>query len=233
MERRSIVRPRDEALSFDESMFRRYFETDPEFRKIIPALENYVIIDPCKSSESGESDAAIIGFGFHAMMNLIPIRQIVSGKLSPSDTIDAAIKVAEQIGAKNIGIEVTGLNEWATHTFMDEMIRRRKLFLIHELHARGKKQDRIQYMLPYYKYGYMMHNAQCCGPLELQLLGDAQKDDIADAVSYIPSLLEKLGRFLMPSDDLDDDMEASETEFDEVMADDYADEPIGSFRSWR
>lgn len=227
MERRSIVRPRYESLSFDQNMFKQYNETDEWFRKIVREFENFVIIDPCKSSESGESDAAIIGFGYHPVRNMIPVRQVVSGKLSPADTIDAAISVADQLSAGAIGIEVTGLNEWATHTFIDEMRKRRRLYNIVELHAHGKKEDRIQHMLPYYKFGYMLHNSTCCGPLELQLLGESNKNDIADAVSYIPALLEKLGRFLMPPTDSDDlNADPNEDEFLEVMNDEFANDPV-------
>ncbi|GAG32621.1 unnamed protein product, partial [marine sediment metagenome] len=114
-------------------------------------------------------------------------------------------------------IEVTGLNEWITHPLKDEMAYKGKFLQVIELHARGKKEDRISGLAPYYHRGVVYHNPAVCRPLEEQLLSFpySRYMDAMDALAYVIELKDLGNRFFLP-DEPDDGDQWSDADEDEA-----------------
>jgi hypothetical protein len=127
------------------------------------------------------------------------------------------------LGAKVIGIEETGLAEFIKQPIKNEMFRRGKFFELIWLKARGGdssergKSKRIRELVPYYRGGYIYHNASCANikMLEQQLLMFPRSAlwDIMDATSYIIEMLELGERYFSPKED-NEDIEAEFKELD-------------------
>jgi hypothetical protein len=140
--------------------------------------------------------------------------------------------MAIRLKAKVIGIETTGLEEFVKQPFKNEMFRRGSFFELVWLTARGGsggekgKSLRIRELVPYYRLGYIYHNASCpdIKRLEQQLLMFPRSAlwDIMDATAYIVEMLELGERYFSPSSNPDD----VESEYKDL---DY-DDPIEGWR---
>jgi len=132
------------------------------------------------------------------------------------------------LDAKVIGVEETSLNEFIKQPIKNEMFRRGKFFELIWLKARGgmKKELRIKELVPYYRGGYIYHNALCAGikKLEQQLLMFPRSAlwDLMDAEAYIIEMLELGERYFSPKENPDD----TEAEYKEL---DY-EKPIDNWR---
>jgi hypothetical protein len=94
------------------------------------------------------------------------------------------------------------------------MFRRGKFFELIWLKARGGdssergKSKRIRELVPYYRGGYIYHNASCAGitKLEQQLLMFPRSAlwDLMDAEAYIIEMLELGERYFSPAEDVND-----------------------------
>ena len=117
------------------------------------------------------------------------------------------------LGAKVLGIEETSLNEFIKQPIKNEMFRRGSFFELIWLKARGgmKKEHRVKELVPYYRGGYIYHNASCAGikKLEQQLLMFPRSAlwDLMDAEAYLIEMLELGERYFSPKEDIND-MEA-------------------------
>lgn len=171
----------------------KYYEELPKH------LEYFIIMDPAKTAKLTSADTAIVGVGFDMRNHAFYIVDIERGKFHPDEMHAKAINMAQRLKARVIGVEVTGLNEHVTSPLNNEIIRRTKGNIeIVELHARGKKEDRIKQSLgPLYRQGLVYHNKSCCNVLEHQLLSFPASAlfDVMDATSYISEIIERGGRF--------------------------------------
>ncbi len=231
-------------ISTKDSAFRqeyfKYYNCPPE-RQIPEALkktdaeiqldrniETVVILDPAKTVKIHSAESAIIGIGIDLTSAKIFIRDIDSDKMYPDEIYDRLFGMATRLGAKVIGIEETSLNEFIRQPIKNEMFRRGQFFELVWLKARGgeKKEMRVRELVPYYRGGYIYHNASChtIKKLEQQLLMYPRSSlwDIMDAEAYIVEMLELGERYFSPKDDPDD----VEAEFKEL---DY-DKPIDNWR---
>lgn len=226
----------DENKIFRDEHYKYYDETE-----IPKSLESFVIMDPAKTSTLKSADTAIVGVSFDYSSGFYYIRDISHGKMHPDEMHARAIDMATRLKAWVIGVEVTGLNEHVTSPLKNEIIRRTggKIKVI-ELHARGKKEDRIKHSLgPLYRQGLVFHNKSNSAALEHQLRFFPNGDlvDIIDATSYISEIIEQGERYFDPKetaeeierdyDDLDKDWEgrsAKREEFAEAWLD-RQDEP--------
>jgi len=117
-----------------------------------------------------------------------------------------------------MGIEETSLNEFIKQPIKNEMFKRGRFFELIWLKARGgmKKELRIKELVPYYRMGYIYHNASCpvIKKLESQLLMFPRSKlwDLMDCLAYIIEMLELGERYFSPRDDMTD----PEAEFREL-----------------
>jgi hypothetical protein len=189
-----------ETATFKEEYFRYYSESDEEFTKNRGKLETIVIIDPAKSTNVANDDSAIVGVGVNTEIPRVYIRDVVAGKMHPEEIYAAAFDMADRLGARTIGYEVTSLNEFITYPITTYMLQRGKFYSLVELKARGKKEDRIAMLSPLYRLGYIYHNKNVSAILESQLLSfpKAKRDDVSDATAYLVEMLELGERYFAP-----------------------------------
>jgi len=182
-------------------------------------IETVVILDPAKTVKIHSAESAIIGIGIDLASAKVFIRDIVSAKMYPDEIYDALFGMAQMLGAKVIGIEETSLNEFIRQPIKNEMFRRGSFFELIWLKARGgmKKELRVKELVPYYRGGYIYHNASCANTkkLEQQLLMFPRSAlwDIMDAEAYLIEMLELGERYFSPADN-PNDIEAEYKELD-------------------
>ena len=220
-----------ESAKFQPSMFKYYEETDKEFIKDRNKLENIVILDPAKTAKATSDDSAIVGIGVDVNTPRVFIRDIVRGKLHPDQQYQECFNMADRIGAKVIGIEVTSLNEFITYPLRTEMIRQKRYYDIVELKARASKEERIAALVPFYRMGFVYHNRQNCNMLEAQLtmFPRSKYDDVMDAVAYIVEMLDLGERYFLPKDD---DPSKIEDEYKDLKDEDFG-EVQAPLKDWR
>lgn len=211
-----------ESATFKQEYFKYYSESNEEFTKAKSRLESIVIIDPAKSTNVASDDSAIVGIGVNVELPRIYVRDIDAGRMHPDEIYQRAFDMADRIGARSIGYEVTSLNEFITYPITTYMLKRGKFYNLVELKARGKKEDRIAMLAPLYRLGYIYHNSNVCAILESQLLSfpKSKRDDVSDATAYLVEMLELGERYFAPDNtvgdlpDKDEDDEFAELERD-------------------
>lgn len=206
-------------------------KVDPELQND-RNLETVVIVDPAKTVKMASADSAIVGIGIDLSSARLYLRDAISKKLHPNELYDEAFGMAIRLGAKVIGVETTGLEEFIKQPFKNEMFRRGVFFELVWLKARGGldgergKVLRIKELVPYYRLGYIYHNASCpdIKKLEQQLLMFPRSAlwDLMDATAYIIEMLELGERYFSPKEDPND----IETEFRELEYD----KPVENWR---
>lgn len=181
-------------------------------------IETVVILDPAKTVKIHSAESAIIGIGIDLNSARVYIRDVISSKMYPDEIYDALFGMAIMLDAKVIGIEETSLNEFIKQPIKNEMFKRGTFFELVWLKARGgmKKEQRIKELVPYYRGGYIYHNASCAGikKLEQQLLMFPRSAlwDLMDAEAYLIEMLELGERYFSPKDNPDD----IESEYNEL-----------------
>ena len=194
-------------------------------------IENVVLVDPAKTVKLHSAESAIVGVGLDLNSAKLYVRDIVSEKLYPDELYEQIFSMGQRIGAKVIGIEETSLNEFIKQPIKAEMFRRGKFFELVWLQARGggsskSKPLRIKELVPYYRLGYMFHNASCesIRKLERQLLMFPRSKlwDIMDCLAYVIQLLEKGERYFSPAEN----PEWDEAEYEELTYED----PVENWR---
>lgn len=217
-----------EDAAFKQKQFKYYEETDKEFAKNKKNLENVVIVDPAKTVKLHSAESAVVGIGIDLASARLYVRDVVSRKLYPDELYDETFGMVARLNAHILAIEVTGLNEFIKQPIENEIIKRR--IPIGEpiwLSARGKKEERIAHLVPYYRQGYIYHNKSCCGGLEAQLMSFPRSKywDIMDALAYIIEVMEIGERYFRPTPIEDED---PEDEFRELK-EEY-EEPLTNWR---
>ena len=181
-------------------------------------LENIVIVDPAKSVKLHSDESAIVGLGIDLEKARIYVRDIISGKMYPDELYGNIFDMSERLNIVALGIEETSLNEFIKQPIKNEMFKRGLMYNIIWLKPRGqmKKELRVKELAPYYRLGYMFHNAGCADmkKLESQLLMFPRSKlwDIMDCLAYMIQMLEMGERYFYGSYDLDD----PESEFDGI-----------------
>jgi len=207
-----------EDATFRPEYFKYYDEPELADKKDI---ETVIMIDPAKTVKLHSADSAIVAVGIDRASAKLYVRDIVASKLYPDELYDEAFKMAARLGANVVGIEVTSLNEFITQPIKNEMSKRGQYFQLIELKARGKKEDRIAALVPFYRQGYVFHNKACCGGLEAQLLAFPRSRlwDIMDALAYVVEMMELGERYFEPPEQDDPEDEFNELDYDEAVND--------------
>jgi len=187
-------------------------------------IETVVILDPAKTVKVHSAESAIVGVGIDLASAKLYIRDIISEKLYPDEIYDAMFGMGQRLGAKVLGIEETSLNEFIKQPIKNEMFRRGSFFELVWLKARGgmKKELRVKELVPYYRGGYIYHNASCATvkKLEQQLLMFPRSAlwDIMDCFAYIIEMLELGERYFSPKEDPNDiDSEYKELDYEPAV----------------
>ena len=184
-------------------------KTDAEIQ-LDQNIETVVILDPAKTVKIHSAESAIIAIGIDINSARLYIRDIVSERMYPDEIYDALFDMALTHGAKVIGVEETSLNEFIKQPIKNEMFKRGKFYELIWLKPRGglKKELRVKELVPYYRQGYVYHNASCTNikRLEQQLLMFPRSAlwDIMDAEAYVVELLELGERYFSPKEDISD-----------------------------
>lgn len=214
--------------TFKQEYFNRYRETDKDFIENKKNLENVILVDPAKTVKLHSAESAIVGVGIDTASARIYVRDIVAKKMYPDELYNEMFGMGTRLGARVLGVEVTSLNEFITQPIRNEIIKRinsGQFFELVELKARAKKEDRIAQLVPFYRQGYVFHNANCCGGLEAQLMSfpRSKRWDIMDALAYVIELMEIGERYFEPAssenENPEDEFKELEQDYDPVMAD--------------
>jgi hypothetical protein len=189
-------------------------------------IETVVILDPAKTVKIHSAESAIIGIGIDLASSKVFIRDVISAKMYPNEIYDALFGMAIMLDAKVIGIEETSLNEFIKQPIKNEMFRRGSFYELIWLKARGgmKKELRIKELVPYYRGGYIYHNASCANmkKLEAQLMMFPRSAlwDIMDAEAYLIEMLELGERYFSPKENPNDvESEYNELKYEKPMED--------------
>jgi len=186
-----------EDATFKQEYFRYYEEKDLPKRS---DMETFVIVDPAKTVKIQSADTAVVGVSVDLQHHAVYVRDVVAAKMHPDQIYQAAFDMADRIGTKVIGIEVTSLNEFITYPIRNEMFARKKFYEIIDLSPRAKKEERVAFLGPFYRMGYMYHKRGTCDQLEEQLImfPRAKRWDIMDALAYFIEMLEIGERYFFP-----------------------------------
>jgi len=189
-------------------------------------IETVVIMDPAKTVKIHSAETAIVGIGIDLASARVFIRDIISEKMYPDEIYDAMFGMAIMLDAKVIGVEETSLNEFIKQPIKNEMFRRGSFFELIWLKARGgmKKEMRVRELVPYYRGGYIYHNASCntIKKLEQQLLMFPRSAlwDVMDCTAYLIEMLELGERYFSPKDNPHDiEAEYAELDYDKPVED--------------
>lgn len=192
----------NEMMSTEDQPFQRehfkYYEEADEKLSERRDVENIVLVDPAKTLNPKSADTAIVGVAFSAEKNQIYVRDVIAGKLQTNEVYDNTIAMARRINARNIGAEVTSLNMWITYPFKNELSRRAPELNFVELNARGKKEERVRALIPFYRQGLVYHNRAVTAKLEAQLLSFPRSKlwDVMDALAYVAPMLSEGERYM-------------------------------------
>ncbi len=150
----------------------------------------------------------------------------------PDEIYDALFGMGMRLNASALGIEETSLNEFIKQPIKNEMFRRagtsrgKSFFELIWLKPRGgeKKAMRIKELVPYYRGGYLYHNASCATikRLEQQLLMFPRSKlwDLMDCLAYIVQMLELGERYFSPKENpLDVEAEYKELDYEKAVED--------------
>lgn len=188
-------------------------------------IETVVLLDPAKTVKIHSAESAIIGVGIDLTSAKLYVRDAISEKMYPDEIYDALFGMGTRLGAKVLGIEETSLNEFIKQPIKNEMFRRGSFFELIWLKARGgmKKEHRVKELVPYYRGGYLYHNASCATTkrLEQQLLMFPRSAlwDLMDCLAYIIEMLELGERYFSPKENPNDiESEYKELEYDDPIS---------------
>ena len=228
-------------ISTKDSVFRqeyfKYYNIPLDFRKTDNDLnltdssvqanshiETVVILDPAKTVKIHSADSAIVAVGIDLTSSRLFIRDAIAERMYPDEIYDALFGMAMRTNAKVIGVEETSLNEFIKQPIKNEMFKRGNFFELVWLKTRGgmKKEMRVRELVPYYRGGYIYHNAACATikKLEQQLLMFPRSAlwDLMDCLAYIIEMLELGERYFSPKDDPENlEIEYADLEYEKSL----------------
>jgi hypothetical protein len=217
---------------FKQEYFKGYDEGSEDFQKTKKKLLNIILVDPAKTTNESSDETAIVGVGVDIEGMTAYVRDIVSGRMHPDEQTMEAFAMADRLGARVIGLEVTSLNEFITYPWRNAMIKERKFYDLVELKARGgkdatSKEARVAALIPLYRMGLFRHNKSVTQSLEIQLLAfpRSKRWDIMDALAYIVEMLETGGLYFSSDEEVE---QGGDAEFDELR-EDY----VPALQNWR
>lgn len=194
---------RNKPISAEDAIFKsNYFKyyDEPIAKEDARDLTHVIIMDPAKTVKMQSADSAVVCVGVSRSQHKLYIRDIVHGKFFPDQLYDEVFNMAARWNARIIGYEVTGLNEFIEQPMKNECARRGIPAQLVPLKARGKKEERIAQLVPYYRQGFIYHNPDKCKVLEDQLLSFPCSAlwDVMDALAYIIPIMDSEYQYFYP-----------------------------------
>ena len=174
-----------------------------------------VIVDPAKTVKLHSADSACIAIGVHRKDRRILVCEVRAGKYYPDQLYDHMFEMVRHHNAHILAVEVTSLHEFISQPIENEMRVRGVFAQYVELQAKGKKEERVSHLAPFYRQKYMYHAVGHHTKLEGQLMSYPRPKlwDVMDAEAYIVKLMDTLDMYFDPIDDYTDNPEG---EFDEL-----------------
>ena len=214
-----------DGATFEAALFKDYEDSKINFS----GMETVVLYDPAKTTNVRSDYTAVVGVSIDTVDNKIYFRDCVNKKISPEEQYKEVCDMADRLGTCNIGYEITSLNEFITYPLETYCRTRGRFYNLVKLAARGKKEDRIAALSPFYKMGQIYHNSNyhIKGPLEAQLLTfpRSKNDDVMDAFAYCIIMFDLGDRFF--SQNAIEDAATIEAEYALLEDEDY--EPLPNF----
>lgn len=176
-----------------ENYYNRFGMLEPEYQGA------FIIVDP-SGDKSTSDDTAVVAAG---ISDGYPIARKVSSSIkNPMDTIKTAIKFALQYGAQHIFVESVAYQAtlifWAN--YITDMLKLRDVIFWHEIQPdRTSKTGRIltsfdELMKGQYYIAPTMWSEYKAEALAFDKLSTRNKDNILDAVHYMPKIVLLYGR---------------------------------------
>lgn len=215
-ERRCILQD-PKTQTFKRKYFQYYTESEYELNHD-PRVESFVIVDACRSPSPRSAYSAILGWSINLHTRRFYLRDLIMERITTDELYRESFLMANRIGARFIGWLARGTEDFIKHPVLDYRIEHGYTQEMLWLPERGKKEDRVKALLPYYRGGYVLHNRLVSGPLEVQLLAFpyAKFWDCMDCASQLVPMLEQGGRYFVPKEEAQSDWSASvsDSEFD-------------------
>jgi hypothetical protein len=215
-----------EGAPFQQQFF-KYYEESTSKLNANQSVESIIILDPAKISKSNTSDdSAILGIGINLAANSIYVRDVDAGRYPPDEILQRMFAMAARLGARRIGIETNSLEDWIMYPINNYMRMHGLAFEIVPLPAKGKKEDRIRGLIPFYRQGLVYHNKVATFKLETQLLSfpRAKHDDVMDGLAYVVPMLEDAKQYMHSQGDAEEDYSTIEDEYKELSYEEAMDD---------
>ncbi|MHA2068588.1 MAG: hypothetical protein ACXABY_29855, partial [Candidatus Thorarchaeota archaeon] len=136
-EYRSKANPTGEAAEFKSSYFQHYTPGEVQLRSS-SHVENYALCDLARSRRiTAKSEYAAVFPAVNFKTGNIYMRDVIHGQMDIDQFVRQTLDACEFLGTNVLGVEVSGLEEYATYPFRKEMSRRGMSIPIEELTARG------------------------------------------------------------------------------------------------
>ena len=182
-------------------------------------------MDSVKRATSSEYAAVFPAVNFKT--GTIHVRDIVHGVMDIDEFVHQTLFTAIQLGTDALGIEVTGLEEYALYPFRKAMAAMGVNITLIELRARGGGDEKAKVMrgnqlVPFYRRGQVFHHPTACMCLEEDLgqFPRPRRWDIIDAFAHLPQLLELGGRYMMDGEFVGLNQDEIESEYAELIEED-------------
>jgi hypothetical protein len=191
-----------ETASFKTEYFKYFIEDGDRLRwtvdkvsscEEVSDLVTVIIVDPAKEVQIQNADTAIVGISVSRKNKKIFFRRCNSGKMYPDEIYKNSFAMARELRAHLIFVEKTSLHQFIEQPFENQKRIENWVGQLIWLNAKGKKEERIAHLAPYYRQGFVYHNQQCCTKLESQLTGFPRSKlwDVMDAFAYIIKIMDE------------------------------------------
>lgn len=216
-----------EDRKFRPEMWQHYNEEEKNLNARYD-VKTMISIDPARTTGAGACRSAIVGVGVDCANHRLYVREVLTGKFSPTQLINEALAMADRLNAGALVVEVTGLNEYIQQPINNELALRRKPLTVFWIKPRDKKEKRAFALLPYYEQGRVRHNDVNCGKLEhrLEEWPKCSSWDEIDALSQVLVAMEQDEMYFY-SDESPEEVEVAYTKLAEEDA------VQGSNNAWR
>jgi hypothetical protein len=198
-----------ENAPFKRENFQYYYPAQLKSRY----LEYFVLVDPAKTVTSNACDTAIVGLGIDILEGCVYIVDMICQRLHAHEQIDAGLEMARRIGARVVGVEVTGSGEYVEWPWKSAILERGLQVEFVPLKAtagpsqyipkgstqHGKDSRIGNALVPLYngRKIFHPHGHPLVQKLELQLLEYpySSRKDLIDALSYVAGMMHKGDRY--------------------------------------
>ena len=155
-------------------------------------LTTIVISDPARTVKMHSAESSVVTVSIHRKSGRIFFRDVWAKKARPDELYNEMFRQVLLYRAQFLAVEVTGLHEFISQPIKSELRTRAINITYLELNAKGDKDMRIATLAPYYRQGYVYHNASTCSQLEHQLKWHpkSKRKDVADAACYITKIMD-------------------------------------------